>query len=210
MTELASALAVLALTHWVSSAPGIRPAAIRRMGLTGFRAAHSLVSLAVVGWLIVAYGNADGPWLWMPPAWGRWLAVFGMPLALWLVVARLFERPGDTPAGIYRITAVPGSLGLLIWASLHLLNLGEARAILLFGTFAAMALAAMIKNWKAAPPARRHVGLLPGFAILSGRAPAGLGDLRALPALLAIGLWGLLLILHPIVIGPDPLAGIVP
>jgi uncharacterized membrane protein len=210
MIELATALALLALTHWVPSAPGVRPLLIRRLGLGGFRAVHSLVSLAIVAWLVVAYGAADGPWLWIPPIWGRWVAVFAMPLALWLILARLLERPNDSPTGIYRITATPGSVGLLVWAVLHLLNVGDARAVMLFGTFAAIALAAMIKNWKTAPPARRVVGILPGLGMLSGRTPAGLRDLRPLPALLAIGLWLLLLVLHPIVIGLDPLAGIVP
>ena len=208
MIELASALALLALTHWVPSAPGVRPLLIRRLG--GFRAVHSLVSLAIVAWLIAAYGAADGPWLWMPPIWGRWVAVIAMPLALWLIVARLLERPGDSPAGIYGITATPGSLGLLIWAGLHLLNLGEARAVLLFATFAAIALAAMIKNKRTAPPARRRVGVLPGLAMITGRTPAGAGRVRPLPVLLAIGLWILLLVLHPVVIGADPLTGIIP
>lgn len=210
MIELATALALLALTHWVPSAPGVRPLLIRRLGLGGFRAVHSLVSLAIVAWLVVAYGAADGPWLWMPPVWGRWVAVFAMPLALWLILARLLERPNGSPTGIYRITATPGSLGLLVWAVLHLLNVGDARAVLLFGTFAAIALAAMVKNWKTAPKARRVVGVVPGLGMLLGRTSAGLRDLRPLPALLAIVLWLLLLALHPIVIGLDPLAGILP
>jgi len=210
MIELATALALLALTHWVPSAPGVRPLLIRRLGLAGFRAVHSLISLAIVAWLIFAYGAADGPWLWMPPAWGRWVAVLGMPVALWLILARLLERPGDTPAGIYRLTATPGSLGILLWAGLHLLNVGAARAVMLFGTFAVIALAAAVKNLWTAPPGRRLIGILPGRAMLQGRTPARLDDLPLTPLVLAFGLWLALLALHPLVIGADPLAGMLP
>lgn len=212
MIELAVALAVMALSHWGPSAPRVRPALVGMLGLRGFHIAYSLLSLAALAWLVTAYGRAaeDTFFLWTPPLWARWAAVFGMPVALWLVLARLMQRPGETPSGIYRITATPGSLGLLVWAVLHLLNVGGARTVMLFAAFAAIALAAAAKNLWTAPPARRVVGILPGLGILLGRTPAGLRDLRPLPVLLAIGLWLLLLILHPIVIGLDPLAGIVP
>ena len=129
-----------------------------------------------------------------------------MPVALWLVLARLLEHPQDQPQGIYRITATPGSLGLLIWATLHLLNMGQMRSVALFGTFAVMALAAAAKNLLTAPPARRQVGILPGLGALSGRTPISRTDVHWTSAVIALGLWGTLLVLHPLVIGPDPLA----
>lgn len=210
MTELVLALSVLALSHWILSAPGIRPILIDALGMAAFRAIHSLVSLAAICWVVVAYGMADGQWVWIPPPWTRWVVVFAMPGAFWLILARLFERPGNKPVGIYRLTATPGSVGLLIWAGLHLLVLGEARAVLLFGTFAGMAFVAALKNWATAPSARKQVGILPGLTLILGRTTASAHDLRVLPMLLAICLWIVLLVLHPIVIGPDPLAGIVP
>lgn len=197
MIELAVALAVLILTHLVPSAPGVRPSFIRVFGLTGFRVIYSTVSLAVVIWLIVAYIDAeDGPWLWTPPYWGRWATVFGMPVALWLIAARLMQRPGASRTGIYRLIAAPGSCGLLLWALLHLLNVGHARAVLMFGVFAVISAVATIKNTLTAPP-------------VTGARFEGTGwDWK--PPVAAFLFWALLLGAHPHVIGVDPLAGIIP
>ncbi len=197
MIELAAALVVLIITPLVPSAPGVRPACIRLLGLIGFRVVYSIVSLTVVAWLIIAYIDAaDGPWLWTPPHWGRWVAVFAMPVALWLIAARLMQRPGKMRTGVYRMIAAPGSCGLLLWSCLHLLNVGHARAVLLFGAFAVISAIAMIKNTQAAPPTA---------------APGGNGTVRHLkPMIAAVGAWALLLALHPFVIGVDPLVRILP
>lgn len=195
MTQLAISLAILVLTHLVPSAPGVRPASIRLMGLYGFRFVYSLVSLAVVTWVVVAYIDAaDSPWLWSPPAWARWFAVFAMPVALWLMAIRLIQRPDHARSGIYRVIPAPGSLGLLIWSSLHLLNIGQARAVLLFGVFAAISGIAMIKNTMAAKSST------------GWRTSGPVWDWC--PFLAAILFWLLLLLAHPYLIGVDPLAGV--
>jgi len=197
MIDLAAALVLLVLTHLVPSAPGVRPACIRVMGLAGFRVVYSVVSLAVVAWLVVAYINAaDALWLWTPPEWARWVAVMGMPVAIWLVAARLFERPGDTRTGIYRVIPAPGSVGILLWALLHLLNVSHARALLLFGVFAAIAAVAAVKNTRTAPRVAAPDAVGTGW------------DWKPIVAALAV--WMLLLAIHPHVIGIDPLAGILP
>lgn len=209
MTELIAALAALGLSHWLPSSPRLRPVLTGALGTRGFHIAYSMLSLAVVAWLIAAYGRAAGSgWLWLPPLWARWAIVLGMPVALWLVLARLMTRPGEEPAGIYRLTAAPGSVGILLWALLHLLNAGQSRAVALFAAFAVIALAAAVKNLRTAPRARRKAGLLPSLAILRGRMAFARRDVDWRPAALALALWAGLLTLHPMVIGPDPLAGL--
>jgi uncharacterized membrane protein len=195
MTELTIALGVLALTHLIPSAPGARSACIRALGLLGFRIVYSVISLVVMAWLIMAYIDAaDTPWVWTPPLWTRWIAVFGMPLAMWLIAVRLVQRPDHARNRIYRLIPAPGSCGLLIWASLHLLNVGQARAVLLFGVFAIISGIAMIKNSMTARS-------------LAGRHSGGpVWDWR--PPLVAVALWFLLLALHPYLFGVDPLTGI--
>jgi uncharacterized membrane protein len=195
MTQLAAALSLLVLTHLVPSAPGVRPGCIRILGLSGFRIAYSIVSAAVVAWVIAAYIDAaDGPWLWTPPGWGRWVAVAAMPVALWLIAVRLLQRPGERRTGVYRVIPAPGSSGLLLWAGLHLLNVGHARAVMLIGVFAALSAVAAIKNTMTAPAAAPCVGT----------------DANWKPILAALLAWLLLLAAHPHVIGVDPLAGIIP
>ncbi len=197
MIELAAALAVLVLTHLVPSAPGVRPTRVRILGLTGFRVVYSVVSLAVVAWLVAAYvGAAGGPWLWTPPDWARWVAVVSMPVALWLIAVRLLRRPVALRTGVYRLIPAPGSLGLSLWAVLHLLNVGHARAVMLFGVFAAISAIAAVKNARTAPPA-------------AGPDNCGEGG-NWKPAVAAAAAWLLLLAAHPHVIGVDPLAGVLP
>jgi len=197
MIDLAAALVLLVLTHLVPSAPGVRPACIRVMGLAGFRVVYSGVSLAVVAWLVVAYINAtDAPWLWTPPEWGRWVAVFLMPVSLWLIAVRMLQRPRDVRTGIYRVIPAPGSVGILLWALLHLLNVGHARAVLLFGVFAAIAAVAAVKNTRTAP------------RVAAPDAVATGPDWK--PIVSALTVWMILLAIHPHVIGVDPLAGILP
>lgn len=197
MIELTCALILLLLTHAVPSSTSVRPYLVRTFGLRGFRVLYSLLSVAVVVWLVFAYrGTADSPWLWTAPYWSRWLAVTAMPVALWLVASRLMQRPGQTRSGIYRLIPAPGSTGLTIWALLHLLNVGQARALLLFAAFAVISLAAAVKNTLASrqkPPQ-----------------PLTVGDFKWHPLAAAIFAWLLLLAAHPHVIGVDPLLGIVP
>ncbi|MBO6948218.1 MAG: hypothetical protein JJ855_09590 [Rhodospirillales bacterium] len=195
MTELTIALGVLALTHLMPSAPGVRPACIRALGLLGFRIVYSVISLVVVAWLITAYiDSADTPWVWTPPFWTRWIAVFAMPLAMWLIAVRLIQKPDHARNRIYRLIPAPGSCGLLLWASLHLLNVGQARSVLLFGAFAAISGVAMIKNTMAAR------------SLAGWRSIGPLWDWR--PPFAAVLMWLLFLALHPYLFDVDPLAGI--
>ena len=131
-----------------------------------------------------------------------------MLLATFLVTTRLTTRaPPDRPIGIYRVTAVPGSLGVLLWALVHLLNLGEARAVVVFAGLAVMTLIALRQE-----PGARRPGVSRGRLAAVRRDRARTGILSARDRLVAgrpraAGLREPLY-LHPIVIGRDPLAGI--
>jgi uncharacterized membrane protein len=206
---IAATLLVIA-SHVIPSAPGLRGRLIVRFGRSGFYAGYSLVSLLTVGLLIWTYRAAGPqPWLYTPSPAARSIAVAAMLVAMFLVTARLTTRArSDHPHGIYRVTAVPGSLGVLLWALVHLLNLGEARALLVFGGLAVMTLIALVKNLALAGPAYRHVGWLPFAAIVRGREGLVWREVGWWRVGLALVIYAGLLYLHPIVIGRDPLSGI--
>jgi uncharacterized membrane protein len=148
MALLIAATVLVIASHVVPSAPGLRARLIGTFGRSGFYAGYSLASILTLGLLIWAY-RAAGPqdWLYTPAPAARIVAVVAMLLATFLVTTRLTTRASpDRPIGIYRVTAVPGSLGVLIWALVHLLNLGEARAVVVFAGLAVMTLIAMVKN----------------------------------------------------------------
>jgi uncharacterized membrane protein len=71
---------------------------------------------------------------------------------------------------------------------------------------AAIALFALVKNWHTATPARRQAGILPFAGILRGHQRLKWGEIGWGRLLLTIALWAALLLFHPVVIGPDPLA----
>ena len=103
---------------------------------------------------------------------------------------------------------MPGSLGVLLWALLHLLNLGEARAVVVFAGLAVMTLIALLKNLAVAGPAYRAVGWLPFAAIVRGQETLRWAEIGWWRLGLALLVYASLLYLHPIVIGRDPLASI--
>jgi uncharacterized membrane protein len=210
MALLIAATLLVIASHVVPSAPGLRGHLIRALGRPGFYAGYSLTSLLTLGLLIGAYRAAGPqPWLYAPLPVARIIALPAMLIATVLVTARLTTRAEpDRPNGIYRVTAVPGSLGVLIWSLVHLLNLGEARAVVVFSGLALMTLIALVKNLLLASPGYREVGWLPFGAIAAGRETFVWREIGWWRLGLALLVYAGLLHLHPIVIGRDPLGGI--
>jgi uncharacterized membrane protein len=210
MALLIAATVLVIASHVVPSNPGLREHLIGTFGRSVFYAGYSLLSLLTLGLLIWAYRAAGlQDRLYTPYPAVRIVAVVAMFAAAFLVTARLTTRaPPDRPIGVYRVTAVPGSLGVLLWALVHLLNLGEARAVVVFAGLGIMTLIALIKNLALAGPAYRDVGWLPFAAIVSGRQILPWREIGWWRVGLALLVYAIILHLHPIVIGRDPLAGI--
>lgn len=184
---------------------------------------HSLVSLFTLGFLVWTYWQIDSfVMLYWPPAEMRWLALILMPFAFLLIAGRLATPFGEPkqphgPRGIYRICRFPGSLGLLLWALLHIGATGDSARVTLFGAMAAIALWAMIKNdlvlrrsdTAAAVAFRAGTSLVPGLAILAGRQSWPRGELGWRWPAAALAAYLLVLFLHPFIFGVDPLQGAV-
>ena len=155
------------------------------------------------------WGGA-GPPLFEPPPGARHAAVALMPLAVFLVLCRLTTRPAPTPGGIYRVSRFPGSVGVLLWALLHLLNMGDARRGLLFATMVAIALAALVRNERQrrrdGDPAPT-VGILPFASTVTRRSPLPWREIGWRRLAAAATVYLALLFAHPYVLGVDPLAG---
>ena len=212
------ALAAMVLSHALLSAPAVRSRMIERLGRPGFIAVYSAISLATFAALVWTYQSADsGPWLFDPPAGGRMAAAAIMPLAVFLVIGRITTPHGEpeaprAPEGIYRVCRYPGSVGLLIWAGLHLVNLGDARRTLLFAAMALIAVLAFIKNDRLRRRAKREsteeTRILPFSDILAGRRHMPWREIGWWRFALTAVLYGALLLGHPYVLGIAPLAGL--
>lgn len=152
------ALAFFVLIHVGVSATGLRTRLVGWIGEGPYRAVFSLVSLALLAWLIQSYGamRADpfdplNEAAWAPPSWLRWpsyaLTFFGVSLAVAGVLTpgptfagferRGLERP-EPAHGVLRITRHPFLWGIALWAAGHLLVNGERSAVMLFGALGLM------------------------------------------------------------------------
>lgn len=216
--------AALVLSHVALSAPSARVWLRATIGVRAFYALHSATSTITLVAFVLAYLAADpGPQFHVPPAWLRWTIVLLMPLAVFGALCRLTTRAGAgdallPPAGIFRITRAPGSLAILLWTVLHMANTGDARRLAAFALMALIALWAIVKNEivlarsgePLAPRWRRETSLLPGLALARGADRGGLWrEIGWWRPAAAIAIYAALLLLHPYVIGPDPLLGLI-
>lgn len=209
--------------HVLSSTP-LRALCVRGIGEARFLAAFSVVSVASMGWLIVAYGAAPFEPVWTPPAWTRWIPIAVMPVALFFVVAGVSTRnpvainqgaalEGPRPAtGIVTVTRHPLFWGIGLWALAHMAARGDRASLYFFGCFAVLALAGMPlvdkkkeeKHGAAWGPFAMTTSALPFAAALQGRTRVdwrGIGWWR--PAL-AVVLYVAILALHRTIFGANP------
>ena len=138
---LIAGLIVMLGSHIFVTFREARARAIDTLGLSGYRVAFSLVSLA--GLVLIVWGYADYRaygWIdvWTPPAAMRHVTVALMLISVVLVVAAFVS------SHIKTWTKHPMLAGIKLWAFAHLLSNGDLGSILLFGAFLAWAVYARI------------------------------------------------------------------
>ena len=113
IAALALAVGLFVAAHLVLSHPPLRRRIVRVLGEQGFRAAYSVLSLALLTWVAFAYRDAPIVDLWIPPIGLVHLSLLIMPLACILVVAGLAT---PNPASLYgerAEVAARGPVGIL-------------------------------------------------------------------------------------------------
>ncbi|OAN77812.1 NnrU family protein [Jannaschia sp. EhC01] len=146
-------LAILAffVSHSVPVRPRIRASLVQGLGQSGFTAAYSLLSLAVLAWVIGAAGRAPFIPLWHWAPWQNHL-VLGVMGLVCLLLALSIARPNPfsfggarneafDPArpGVVRASRHPLLLALGLWAFAHMVPNGDLAHVLLFGMFGGFA-----------------------------------------------------------------------
>ncbi|WP_149539060.1 NnrU family protein [Siccirubricoccus phaeus] len=203
--------------HFGLAGTGLRGIAVARLGEGGFRAAFSLLSVASLVLLILAWRGAETQPLWFAPAGLRWVLAFAMlPAFLLLAFALLGPnptavggRPGQPARGIQRITRHPMLSAIALWAAIHLIGNGDTASLVFFGTLLLTALAGMpaidAKLARRAPAEWARLAAatsaLPFGAILAGRNRLALGELGWRAPLLGLLAWAAVLHLHPLLFG---------
>ncbi|MBK1640525.1 NnrU family protein [Chromatium okenii] len=148
MTLFIIGVLLLLGTHSVTIvAPQLRPAAVARLGVLGWQALYSLLSLLGFGLLVWGYAavHPTSPVLYTPPAWTKHLALLLMLPVFPLLLATYL------PGRIQIAVKHPMLLAVKIWAVTHLLVNGTLVDGMLFGSFLVWAIADRIAL-------KRHAG----------------------------------------------------
>jgi len=229
MAELALAAAVWIVTHLGISSSPLRAGLVRRLGEWPYRGLYSVIAIAALVWLVLAWSAAPREvWLWEPAAWQRWVPVAVMPLALILLVAGIsganptsvgqdarIDAP-DAVTGVMRITRHPVQWAILLWALAHLFPNGDLPSVCFLATIAFTAGGGTValdhKKARALgaawPRFVERTSNVPWVAIVTGRnafRPAEIGVARSAAAL---GLYAVLLWGHPWIAGVPAMAAV--
>lgn len=217
-------LAALAFVggHFLLSSTGLRGRIVGRLGEFRFQGVFSLAAALALTWLIWSYVNAPYVEWWTPAVWSRHLALTLMPLSLILIAASMRKdnptagaNPGNVDIGrlgVFSITRHPMMWGIALWAALHMASNGDAASTIFFGAFLVLSLCgtlAIDSKKRARKPVEwqtlaAHTSNLP-FAAIVARRTRFSGHRLAVPALIGLVLYGVLLFLHPWLLGVDPL-----
>ena len=132
----------------------LRDRAIAALGEDAYRAVFSIVSLAAIVWLVMAYKDAPYVTTWGIPEWWKPIAIILMlPAFLLAVIGLTTPNPASvgqegrvacSPEGIVRVTRHPFLIGVGLWAVLHLIANGDVASFIFFGALAVTALAGTV------------------------------------------------------------------
>jgi uncharacterized membrane protein len=186
MTTLLAGMFLFFGTHVFAAFRTARAGLVERLGANGYRAAFSVLS--GIGLVLIVMGypfpGGDAP-LFAPTAWAPRALIDAMPVVFVLLAA------ANMRAHLRAWLRHPMMIGIAIWALLHLLGRGTVGASVLFGGFAGYAVFSIIAAETREKPVR-------------GWKPEWRFDLMAVAGGLVV--YAVLLYLHPMLFGVDPLA----
>ena len=171
MTLLVVGLVLFFVLHLIPSAASLRAALVEGLGEKPYRGVFAAIALASLAMIVWGFSRAPVELQYVPPTWGRHVAMTVVPIALVLFAA------ANMPTHIRALVRHPMLLGLLLWALAHLLANGETRSVVLFGGFALFAVVetvSAVARGKAPPaePAPRYA--MDAAAVVGGLLVAGL------------------------------------
>ena len=178
MADLILTLAVFAAFHMIPALGPVRRALIGTIGKAPYIVGYSLISLGLLGWVGIAYAQADYVAVWDQAPWMRWVPVVVMlPACILLVGALTHANPlsvsvrkaafNPEKPGIVSVTRHPLIWALMLWALAHMVPNGDGASLVMFGFFALLGLAGppsldakarariVGPNWPARRPASR-------------------------------------------------------
>src|SRR6201994_195805 len=221
LLSLAIAAIAFCRSHIVLSSTWLRGALRDQLGERGFLAVYSLVALVTLAWLLVAYSHTPTIPLWPQQRWTALVPVAVMPLAAILLIAgyttpnpttvgmERFARADDPAPSVLRITRHPVMWAIGLWAVSHVVANGDLRALVFFGSFAALSLGGTVlidrkkqlalgSNWARLAEVTSNV---PFAALVAGRTRLRWRDISLLRVIAGLLLYAVLYQGHSIIAG---------
>jgi uncharacterized membrane protein len=228
MTELLLAAAFLIASHYGISSTPLRGRLVDRLGERAYLGLYSVIALAAVVWLSIAYAGAPYVELWTFAAWMAWLPLLLMPVALIFLVGGVSTPnptavgapgtldPEDAARGILRITRHPVMWAIALFALSHVVANGDLASVIFFGAFAALALIGTLlldrkyaarrgADWRRFAEVTSNV---PFGAIAAGRQRIEFEEIGWPRVGAALALYIALLALHPWLFGVSPMGAV--
>jgi len=138
MVFLVLGLAIFFGVHSLSIFREKREVLINKIGAMPYKGLYSLVSILGFVLLVMGKGSAEFIHIWQPPLVLAMVTKFLMLFAWILMVAAYI------PSNFKRMIRHPMLLSVKLWAVAHLLINGDLASIILFGSFLAFGVIAMI------------------------------------------------------------------
>lgn len=231
-SEFVVAGAVFLAAHRIPTIPSVRSWLVALIGERGFLIGFSVLSVALLWWLILAAGRAPYVELWPQQRWQAWVPTLSM-LVVCALIAFLANVPNPLSFGgsgdEHFDPNRPGVVGvarhgflwaLFLWSVAHIVPNGNLAHVILFATFALFSLQGM---WLVDKRKQRALGMdrwrelahatsfWPFGAMIAGRGkpeyPDGVGAI-AMRIIGAIVIYAALVWSHGFVTGVDPWANI--
>lgn len=218
--EFIAVMTAFLLSHALPTRPKMRAALARHLGPRGFQLSYSLLSLTLLYGLIVAAWRAPFVVLWDFVPWQTLVPNILMPFAVLLACCAIGapnplsfggaheEKFDPDHPGIAGIVRHPILWALLLWSGAHLVPNGDLAHVLLFGIFAVFSFTGMVLIDRRC---QQKLGMTQWKSLARNTAFWPFGNGWRIPAvpygrlLLALILYGTLLVLHPLIIGVSAL-----
>jgi len=189
MVDLVLASLFFPLSHFLISSTPLRAMSVNLLGEKRYSLGYSLLSVAALAWLIIAYRSAPSLPLWDAPQWldlalvpimvvSSVLSVAGLTTPNPVIVrsGALFDHP-DIVRGVLRVSRNPFFWGAGLFSIAHLISLGDVAGLLTFGSvgFLGIAGASILDAKKARQHGRawdafaKATSNIPFLAIIQGR-----------------------------------------
>ena len=217
--EFGTALVIFLLSHSLPVRPPVRPWLVERLGRRGFTIAYSIVSLAILGWMIHAAAGAPYIPLWYWAPWQNHVVLAAM-LPVCLIVALAIGKPNPfsfggaqndrfDPAhpGVVGWLRHPFLIALALWSGAHLIANGDLAHVILFGMFAVFAVIGhpLLDRRKMRTLGARWAELRAQMSMHNRPSPRQLLIHERVRVAAGLALYAALIGLHPYLFGVSPL-----